>query len=256
MYEAGKGVPRDCTEATKWFLEAAECGNCKAEFNIGLKYEKGSGVAQNSVEAYKWLHLAVLDAYSEGHESKFTAVRDRVSAKLSPEKIVEALRKTGDYCIENTDSSEGILDYAEAERLYRTAAEQGNAAAQFEVGLICSSRGNDFPKIYGPAPPDYPEAANWFRKAADQGNIDVQYLLGRAYINGKGVPQDNVQALLYLSLAALGISGEKSRFTTDPRSSAANLCEELVRIMTVGQIVEAQRLTNHWKMSIGNKQSR
>ena len=94
-YESGKGVARDGTEAAKWYLEAAAHSyNYKAEFNIGLKYEKGNGVAQDYVEAYKWLHLAVYDSPDINGAGKYAAVRDRVSARLTPEKIVEALRKT------------------------------------------------------------------------------------------------------------------------------------------------------------------
>src|ERR1019366_4072865 len=137
LYDTSQGVPQDHTEAAKWYLNAAERSyNCKAAFNIGLKYEKGQGVAQDYLEAYKWLHFAVDDTRDSDREAKYAAVRDRVSAKLTSEQIVEALRRTEEYSFANRDVAEGIYDYAEAERLYRKAAEQGNASAQCQLGDI------------------------------------------------------------------------------------------------------------------------
>ncbi len=71
----------------------------------------------------------------------------------------------------------------EAERWYRRAVEQGNASAQYNLGV----------KYYNSLPQDHAEAAKWFRKAA-KGNADAQYNLGVIYDKGYGVPQDYVQA--------------------------------------------------------------
>jgi hypothetical protein len=61
-------------------------------------------------------------------------------------------------------------DYAEAARLYRLAAEQGNAAAQNNLAFLYSDgRG---------VPQDNKEAGRWFRKAAEQGSIPGQTNLG------------------------------------------------------------------------------
>jgi TPR repeat protein len=51
----------------------------------------------------------------------------------------------------------------------RTKAEQGDAAAQFNLGLMYRN-GEGVPK-------DYAEAANWYRKAAEQGVAAAQYTL-------------------------------------------------------------------------------
>ncbi|MDA1310441.1 MAG: hypothetical protein O2985_12665, partial [Proteobacteria bacterium] len=41
----------------------------------------------------------------------------------------------------------------------------------------------------------------WYRKAAEQGDASAQNNLGIMYRNGKGVPQDNVLAHMWWSLA-------------------------------------------------------
>jgi hypothetical protein len=50
-------VNRD-EEAAKWFLKAAESGHRQAQYNIGSMYESGRGVKRDASEAYFWLMLA------------------------------------------------------------------------------------------------------------------------------------------------------------------------------------------------------
>ena len=67
-------------------------------------------------------------------------------------------------------------DYAEAIRLWRLAAEQGNAFAQYNLGDAYH---------YGEGvEQDYAEAVKWYRLAAEQGDEDAQLFLGDAYYYG------------------------------------------------------------------------
>lgn len=85
-------------------------------------------------------------------------------------------------------------DYATAWRGFLIAAEQGDASAQFNLGLMYD---------YGQGVPrDYAEAVKWYRRAADQGNARAQYNLGTMYDNGQGVPQDYVEAVKWYRSAA------------------------------------------------------
>ncbi len=36
-YDTGEGIPQDCAEVVRWYLKAAEQGNAKAQFNLGLR---------------------------------------------------------------------------------------------------------------------------------------------------------------------------------------------------------------------------
>src|SRR5687768_5489636 len=49
---------------------------------------------------------------------------------------------------------------------------------------------------------DDQEAVNWYRLAAAQGNTPAQYDLGLAYEKGKGVPQDYAEAVKWYRIAA------------------------------------------------------
>jgi hypothetical protein len=51
-------VEQDKAEAVKWYRMAAEKGEAKAMFNLGLSYEYGDGVKQDHAEAVKWYRKA------------------------------------------------------------------------------------------------------------------------------------------------------------------------------------------------------
>ena len=85
-------------------------------------------------------------------------------------------------------------DYAEAVRWYRRAAEQGDADAQFNLGVKYDN-GQGVLQNYG-------EAVKWYRKAAEQGYASAQFRLGLRYANGQGVPQDYTKALKWYRKAA------------------------------------------------------
>ena len=56
-------------------------------------------------------------------------------------------------------------------------------------------------------PEDDAEAVRWFRMAAEQGNPDAQNDLGIMYTNGRGVPEDDAKAVRWYRLAAEPPSG-------------------------------------------------
>lgn len=85
-------------------------------------------------------------------------------------------------------------DFAKAEQLARPEAEQGDADAEYLMGLLNSEQ--DL-KSSDPA-----AAADWYRKAAEQGQVDAQNALGYAYDFGLGVPRDTAQAKLWYGKAA------------------------------------------------------
>ncbi len=89
-------------------------------------------------------------------------------------------------------------DYATALREFRPLAEQGDAVAQYNLGIMYS-------KGQGVAQ-DYAEAVKWYRKAADQGNADAQNNLGHMYSKGRGVSQDDAEAVKWYRKAAKQIA--------------------------------------------------
>jgi hypothetical protein len=52
-------------------------------------------------------------------------------------------------------------------------------------------------------PEDNTEAVRWYRLAAEQGQLSAQYSLGLMLSTGEGVPQDKAEAARWYDLAAL-----------------------------------------------------
>ncbi len=155
-------------------------------------------------------------------------------------------------------------DYATALRLYRPLADQGNAAAQFSLGLM-HYRGNGMPQ-------DYAEAVKWYRKAADQGDTRAQFNLGNMCYEGQGVQQDYAEAVKWYRLAAdqsepraqlqlglmynigLGLPKDHvlaymwlSLSAAQGFQDATKMRDDLAEHMTPEQIAEAQKLAREWK---------
>ena len=165
MYGKGEGVPQDYAEALRWYRQAAEQGDASAQFNLGVMYYRGEGVSRDYAEALRWWRQAA----EQGH--------------------ARAQNSLGVMYYEG----EGVpQNFAEALRWWRQAAEQGHANAQLAIGSMYSgligllfdfnSRGatqwvreevgDDFAEA---------EAVRWYRRAAEQGHANAQYALGLMY---------------------------------------------------------------------------
>ncbi len=131
-------------------------------------------------------------------------------------------------------NGEGVpQDYAKALQWWRKAAEQGVAGAQYNLGIMYDNgRG---------VPQDSAKALQWYRKAAEQGYAKAQYNLGIMYGNGRGVPQDYAEAHMWFNLAA-------SRFPPgEDRDNAVKNRDNVAEKMTPAQISEAQKLAREWR---------
>jgi TPR repeat protein len=92
-------------------------------------------------------------------------------------------------------------------------------------------------------PQDFAVAASWYRKAADQGACLSQGALGLMYKEGQGVPQDYVQAYMWLTLAASHCDASEKGLI----DAAGAERDKLAAKMTPAQAAEAQRLAHEWK---------
>jgi len=116
-----------------------------------------------------------------------------------------------------------VVDYAEAIKWYRLAADQGNANGQNNLGVMYED-GKGIPK-------DYAEAAKWYRLAAEQGNANGQYNFGNMYAFGQGVLQDNVMAHMWYNIAS-----------ANGHDKAGEWRDETAGLMTPEDISKAQAM--------------
>ena len=86
LYKYGSGVPQDYSEAMKWYRRAAEQGDTTGQACLANMYDDRPGVQHDYVQAHMWFNLASTKVPS------FAAERDRVAAKMTPAQIAEAQR--------------------------------------------------------------------------------------------------------------------------------------------------------------------
>ena len=86
---------------------------------------------------------------------------------------------------------------------------------------------------------DDSKAFYWYQFAAEHGLVGAQYNLGLMYDTGKGVPQDDVQAYLWFTLAA-------ARSNDEARERAVKHRDSVYGRLTVDQLAESQQLAQEW----------
>jgi TPR repeat protein len=114
-------------------------------------------------------------------------------------------------------------DFATALREWTPLAKQGNADAQFNLGLMYHE-GQGVPQ-------DDKTAVKWYKLAAEQWDAGAQYNLGVMYYNGHGVIKDYVYAHMWWNIAAS--SGYKDAVTNR---------DIVAKRMTPSQLETAQKL--------------
>lgn len=218
------------------FLEtrrAAESGQAKAQYNLGLMYANGVGVEQNHQQALRCYHKAAEKGYAPAQfilAGKYASgqgvdrdIRQSLSwyLKASEKGSSRALFKLGqllsvpqeefaNQCFElaaekgvleaqmivgaRSEAGSGPAARTKANAWYQKAAESGFPAAQYIVGT-------HFHNGKGVAK-DLQQAITWYRKAARQGFAAAQSQLGFMYARGEGLTKDNRQAISWLSRAA------------------------------------------------------
>src|SRR5262249_26772478 len=117
----------------------------------------------------------------------------------------------------------------------RKAAAHDLDRAQYILGSIYE---------WGQGPRDYKEAATWYRKAADKGSVEAMLALGGMLEAGRGIPQDNMQALVWFYIAA-----ERSPASSTTLNLALGSRDFLANKMGPTKAAEAERLAHEWRPS-------
>jgi TPR repeat protein len=219
FFEQGEGVPKNEKEAVKWFRLAAEQGHEGAQFDLGVCYADGKGVSKDEAEAIKWYRKAADNDHSEAQftlgslylngriveqntqEGMSLLRQSAEQGNLKAQKSLAFLHRELSYIIgansnifgPGSDKLSG-QNKLESIKWYRKAAEQGDAEAQFNLGVRYAN-GDGVTK-------DQSEAVMWYRKAAEQGNAEAQFNLGVCYANGDGVTKDQSEAVIWYRKAA------------------------------------------------------
>lgn len=276
-YEQGEGVRKDYAEGARWFRKAAENGNVRAQDSLGEIYGRGLGVPQDDVEAARWKRKAAEQGYAYA-QATLGWMYDQ--GRGVPQDYAEAAhwyRKAADQGDADAQYRLGVMykqghgvpqDYAETIRWFRRACRPGKCARSVQPRLRVRARRRSAAGLRRGSPlvsqsrrtrrddrsaqPGHhvqlgAGSATGLRRGyplvsqgRQPGEAIAQSQLGLMYASGHGVPQDYVQAHMWLNLAASGVGGEDQKKFSDAR-------DELAGKMTTQQIAEAQRLAPEWK---------
>lgn len=149
------GLPIDHEKSIYWSKKAAEQGNAKAQFNLGLSYAKGEGVPQDMYKALHWYEKAA----AQGQPNAIENV-----------KVLQHLKNS-----EPTAQFEAM----------KALAQQGDANAQFHLAQSYQ-HGINVPK-------DKTLALKWYKKAAEQNHIEAQAIMADSSLAPKGLNKNSFE---------------------------------------------------------------
>ena len=121
-------------------------------------------------------------------------------------------------------------DFATALKEWHPLAEQGVAAAQYNLGVI-------YHKGEGVLQ-NYAEALKWYRLATEQRHTGANYNLGSMYYYGNGVLKENIKAHMWYNLASA--NGKKGSLSWR---------DETAKEMTSTDISKAEKMAQECMIS-------
>lgn len=204
-YYEKEGIKPDINKALPWFQKAADKGDAKAKYELGLCYYHGKGVPQNFEKSFDCFLVAAksgLDAaqctignmyfhgkgVEQNHKDAFKWFGRAAEQKNATAKFMQANMVFSGY--------PGVSkNEARAFKWYLEAAIMGHADAQYIVGILSLNGGPNIKK-------NKEAACRWFKEASEQNHVDAKCQLATLYLEGKVVPKDLVMAMTLLEESA------------------------------------------------------
>jgi TPR repeat protein len=211
MMLRGQGVDQDPEGAVSWFHRAASAGHAVSQFNIGQMYRKGHAVPQDMGRALGWFQLAA-DA---GHERSIELVAIMTAEGVAPANDDTLLEAPFE---QDAGRSAKFPQTPEPQTREPRISDEAMAAAVSEGLRAYQGK-------------DYTTALRTWLPLAEAGNRDAQFFVGGLYMEGAGVPEDQVRAHAWWRLSA-----------DQGHSRASEFLEVIVTIMTADQLSAARDL--------------
>ncbi|WP_196798032.1 tetratricopeptide repeat protein [Colwellia sp. PAMC 21821] len=169
FYDLGWGIQPSRSIACQWYQKAAKNNMPGAMQALGQCFMQGEGVEQNKKLAYHWF----VKAFEHG--------------------IADGACQAGELLL----SGDGVkVDLIAGRQLCLEAAKNGALSAQIKLGKWY---------FYGQYfPQDYQLAFNWLHRVANEKSPSSAYLLAQFYDQGIGMDVNEILALRWYEIAALG----------------------------------------------------
>ena len=209
IYDDNRIFLRDEAQAQAWFAQAAAGGNIRAQYRLGIRYcDEARQLYQYHVKAKVcdsarlWLVQAAIQGDGAAQRAlgvmfanRDYGVPDRVLANYWNDAAQWANAPVADPPgAVQRDSTVAAVDSRQI-TAYRSAARQGDAAAQYALGVLYQT-GEVVPQGFA-------QAFQWYERAAQQHYAPAQLALGILFEYGKGVAANAARAVQYYEQAAL-----------------------------------------------------
>ena len=109
--------------------QAAEAGDARAQFDLGVRYAGGKGVAANDAEAARWIALAAAQGLVDAQFNLGLMYADGNGVAVDPQQAVFWLRKAADQGDARAQSNLGLM-YAMAAAFRQMQRKQRSGIAR------------------------------------------------------------------------------------------------------------------------------
>jgi TPR repeat protein len=95
-YEEGLEVSQDDAEAANWYRKSADGGDANAQLALALMYEWGRSLVPDDVQADTWYTIAISTFADQGSQmiaQRCVGIRDNLEQRMTPEQIAEARKR-------------------------------------------------------------------------------------------------------------------------------------------------------------------
>lgn len=187
LYISGQLIPQDITQGFYWHSRAAEGGDQDSQYTAAIMLRDGIGTEKNNKSALKWFLLAAEQGKTSAFYPLATIYRQGIAIEKDLEesllwynKAVEAgneeaknelgdlKKELADLNISKEDISKDIQESLDELVFFISAANQGDAEAQYKLGVIYA-QGTEVDQ-------DLAAAYKWLGLAANQGIVEAMKL--------------------------------------------------------------------------------
>lgn len=199
-YFTGQGMPQDVAASFVWYQKAADKGVVSAMMMVAQAYDDGRGVTKNEAEAFAWYQKAAaggdaasMAALGRYYEIGGPVAADKAQAMAWYGKAADKGERGAMADLARLYEADG--DMGKALDLGKRAAKAGSVWSAYTVGEIYYHGRSGLKADAAASEPWYEMAAYWNLPQA-------QYQLARMYYNGDGVKNDDIEAYVWMSIAA------------------------------------------------------
>lgn len=188
------------TKAVAGLSASADKGDKKSLFYLGKMYFNGLGVVKNQQQGLAMINKS---ANAKFVPAELFLANYYLGPKDNPKKALywyEKAAEHGDRKAQLTTATAyyyghaGIIDKSKAKKYFLQPAFDGNAFAQYHVGLLYMPSSHSSNRKLG---------FNMLVRSANKGNSKAQYELGKQFYTGQHLSADRVKAIHWLTKAAV-----------------------------------------------------